>query len=268
MSRTYWHNIGGPYKQSWWDYLRNHGLITTGFGNIEGGTGEEILTGYRSSDYIIAYANGYGALAAGRPDPNTYKLVDDDEVSNDFESNHRHWLSVEWLYSVEKMEDAVSFHEFNERFGLYYPRKTSLLIGDQGAAKQLIYHLRRIGSMSDSVALPEELAQPFKYSEGAKREITVNAYERNAKARQACIDHYGYRCTVCDFSFEDVYGEIGEGYIHVHHIKPLAEIGSEYRVDPIADLRPVCPNCHAMIHRRSDQYEIAEIADLVHRGRT
>ncbi len=36
---------------------------------------------------------------------------------------------------------------------------------------------------------------------------------------------------------------MGEGFIHVHHLKPLSEVGYEYRVDPIRDLRPVCPNC-------------------------
>jgi len=268
MSRVYWHNIGKPYKQSWWDYLRNHGLITTGFGNKEGGAGEEILTGYRSSDYIIAYANGYGALAVGRPDPRSYRLVDEADVSNDFESDHRHWLSVDWLYGIESLENGVSFHEFQDRYGLYYPRKTSVIINDERAANRLIKHLQDIGDLSGSVALPEELDQPSRYSEGARKEITVNAYERNAKARQACIDHYGHQCIVCGFSFEEVYGKIGEGYIHVHHIRPLAEIGSEYEVDPIADLRPVCPNCHAMIHKRSVPFDTEEIIKLITRHRT
>ncbi|MDC9497701.1 MULTISPECIES: HNH endonuclease [unclassified Pseudoalteromonas] len=40
--------------------------------------------------------------------------------------------------------------------------------------------------------------------------------------------------------------------MHVHHIVPISDIGDEYQVDPIRDLRPVCPNCHAMLHRKGN----------------
>ncbi len=61
------------------------------------------------------------------------------------------------------------------------------------------------------------------------------------------------------------YGQIGEGFIHVHHLKPLSEIGQEYEVDPIEDLRPVCPNCHAMLHRKKPPYTIEQLKDLIHK---
>lgn len=98
------------------------------------------------------------------------------------------------------------------------------------------------------VPLAEEVAEPTTYYEGATKTISVNAYERNPEARRKCIEHYGYDCFVCGFNFEKVYGEIGKGYIHVHHLKPLSEIKEGYLVDPIKDLRPVCPNCHALLH--------------------
>ena len=50
-------------------------------------------------------------------------------------------------------------------------------------------------------------------------------------------------------SFVDTYGDFADGYIHVHHVEPISEIGSAYKIDPVADLRPLCPNCHAAIHR-------------------
>jgi 5-methylcytosine-specific restriction enzyme A len=88
-----------------------------------------------------------------------------------------------------------------------------------------------------------------KLPEGALKYITVNAYERNQEARKKCIEEYGYTCSVCGFNFEEVYGEIGTRYIHVHHLKPFSEIKEESKVDPINDLRPLCPNCHSMIHK-------------------
>ena len=99
------------------------------------------------------------------------------------------------------------------------------------------------------IPLAEELVSPGKYPEGARHIVTINAYERNPKARAACIAHHGHVCAVCGFDFASVYGSIGEGFIHVHHIIGIGKIGKEYKVDPIADLIPVCPNCHAMIHR-------------------
>jgi len=98
-----------------------------------------------------------------------------------------------------------------------------------------------------------------KLSEGAKRTVTVNSYERNSIARKLCIEHYGSVCSVCEFNFEMAYGKIGKGYIHVHHLIPVSEIGETYEIDPIKDLRPVCPNCHSMLHRDKDTLTIDEL---------
>jgi 5-methylcytosine-specific restriction protein A len=86
--------------------------------------------------------------------------------------------------------------------------------------------------------------------EGATHQVLVNRYERSSIARQRCIEYNGHCCIVCGIDFEKVYGEIGKGFIHIHHIVPLNEIGEEYEVDYKKDLIPVCPNCHAMLHRK------------------
>lgn len=104
----------------------------------------------------------------------------------------------------------------------------------------------------EAAIIPEELRPKLRYAEGAVRPIRVNAYERSSDARRACIRHYGSSCSVCEFDFAAQYGPIGEGYIHVHHLVSLSEIGQEYEVDPIRDLIPVCPNCHAMLHHKRD----------------
>jgi hypothetical protein len=106
--------------------------------------------------------------------------------------------------------------------------------------------------------LPEEVTEG-RFYEGATKQITVNAYERDRQARLHCIKHYGATCSICGFDFEKMYGAIGAGYIHVHHLKPLSEIGEKYQVNPIEDLRPVCPNCHAMIHVKKPAYTINEM---------
>ena len=113
------------------------------------------------------------------------------------------------------------------------------------------------------LVLPEEVSAEAKYHEGAVRLVTVNAYERNAQARSKCIARYGAYCGVCAFDFGKKYGQVGAGFIHVHHLKPLADIGERYEVDPITDLRPVCPDCHAIIHRRNPPYTIEEVQGML-----
>jgi len=43
----------------------------------------------------------------------------------------------------------------------------------------------------------------------------------------------------------------------------LATIGTANVVDPLHDPRPLCPNCHAMVHRRSPALTIAELQAII-----
>ena len=91
--------------------------------------------------------------------------------------------------------------------------------------------------------------------EGAKTRVEVNRYERDRRARDECIQYHGATCQVCDLDFEKRYGPIGHGFINVHHKKPLSQITDHdnYTINPIKDLVPVCPNCHAMLHKRGPE---------------
>lgn len=109
---------------------------------------------------------------------------------------------------------------------------------------------------------PEEVTDKV-YTEGAVEVISVNSYERNLEARKKCIEKYGCKCFLCGFDFSKKYGAIGEGIIEVHHIKPLSQIKSEYVVDPIKDLIPICPNCHTMVHRKKPPYTIEEMQNIL-----
>ncbi|MDD1414741.1 HNH endonuclease [Dolichospermum sp. ST_con] len=116
----------------------------------------------------------------------------------------------------------------------------------------------------DNITLfPDEVNDTQILTEGSVRQVTVNAYERNNQGRKLCIEYYGTNCYVCGVNFEKIYGEIGQEFIHVHHLIPLFEINQEYEIDPIQDLRPVCPNCHAMIHRKNPPYTIEEIKNML-----
>ena len=108
---------------------------------------------------------------------------------------------------------------------------------------------------------PDEVNKAECHTEGAVSQILVNRYERDAKARTKCLKAYGYQCTVCGFDFESTYGEIGREFIHVHHLKEISSIRKEYEIKPKDDLRPVCPNCHCMLHQRKPAYTIEELKE-------
>jgi len=106
---------------------------------------------------------------------------------------------------------------------------------------------------------PEEMPYEGVLYEGDPRKASITARQRSAQARKRCLENYGYDCTVCGFNFEQRYGDIGKGYIHVHHLTPLVKVEGIQKINPIEDLRPVCPNCHAMLHSCDHEVSIEEL---------
>lgn len=116
-------------------------------------------------------------------------------------------------------------------------------------------------------AIKEDLL-PDHFSEGAARQVTLTTYERDPRARRACLDHHGFSCNVCGTNLEEKYGELGKDFIHVHHLRPLSEISENYEVNPIRDLIPVCPTCHAILHRKTPPLTPDEVRQLlINQGR-
>lgn len=106
---------------------------------------------------------------------------------------------------------------------------------------------------------PDELPPQSVFIEGAATQVTVNRYERDRKARQAALAWHGCLCKVCGIDMMKVYGEIAKGFIHIHHLIPLSDIKENYSLDPKKDLIPVCPNCHAMLHRKNPPFTPDEL---------
>lgn len=144
----------------------------------------------------------------------------------------------------------------------YHPRDFS---GGRGSKcfRLLQAHEFEIVSKGDVDPFPEEILGDGSHFEGAIKRVWVNKFERDPKARAKCLEHFGFQCSVCGLLLLDQYGELAKGFIHVHHTVPLNSIGQEYKVDPRKDLRPVCPNCHAMLHRKNPPFAIEELKAML-----
>lgn len=124
------------------------------------------------------------------------------------------------------------------------------------------------------VGFPEEIDEKEIGSliEGAKKQVTVNAYERNPYARITCINHYReknngrLKCEICGFDFGKVYGDTFIGKIHVHHLVEISSVGCEYEINATKDLIPICPNCHMIAHSKKPPYTPDEIREMIRRN--
>ena len=105
---------------------------------------------------------------------------------------------------------------------------------------------------------PDEEEEEKHRLEGRMTEARVMRRQRNQKARQQCLEASGYKCYICGFNFEETYGEIGKGFLEVHHIKPLATYDDEHPI-PLSELCALCSNCHSMVHRKKEVLDVEEL---------
>lgn len=111
-----------------------------------------------------------------------------------------------------------------------------------------------ISDEKDNILIYDETST---ISEGRIEKKLTASRERSRKLREAAIAYYSekgiLKCDICDFCFEDVYGEIGKGYIEIHHEKPIyqyhKEGDTEFISEAVKNVKPLCANCHRMIHR-------------------
>ena len=105
-------------------------------------------------------------------------------------------------------------------------------------------------------------------SEGMEHQYNLTKKERNPELRHKCIEYYKHlwgghiQCICCGFDFGKAYGDIGEGYIEIHHVNPHHTYEGIHKVDPTTDLIPLCSNCHSMIHRVEGQGKCTSLKEL------
>jgi|APSaa5957512622_1039677.scaffolds.fasta_scaffold22731_2 predicted HNH restriction endonuclease len=109
-------------------------------------------------------------------------------------------------------------------------------------------------------------------SEGKKNEVSKKVYVRSSKLRDAAIKYFfgddPVYCHACKFDFEDVYGELGNGFIEIHHKKPVYDYDDtdvEKTIkDALKNVFPLCSNCHRMVHkRRNNTLSVGELIKII-----
>ena len=119
-------------------------------------------------------------------------------------------------------------------------------------------------STSDQIVSDSE----NQFNEGGTREIAVEIQRRNPQLRRTAIRQYGAKCQVCQFDFGVSYGSLGQGFIELHHLKPLS-ISHENIITTLSDVALVCSNCHRMLHRNGAKpISIDELRKIIIKRRT
>lgn len=199
------------------------------------------------------------------------KVIELNKSSAEIRNDKAYWLNQ------EEYEKSLSGKFFNlqlieevdsTNLSLPFLLKNGLNAAPQSPIKlneSLEAYIRSIFRTANDEYFPETIDSSSEIFEGLKKQVSVNKYERSSIARSKCLETNGYACKICLFNFEKIYGVIGKDFIHVHHITPIHTIGKSYKIDYANDLIPVCPNCHAMLHRKIDGkfYSVAELIELI-----
>jgi 5-methylcytosine-specific restriction enzyme A len=84
----------------------------------------------------------------------------------------------------------------------------------------------------------------------AQMTTTSSSFVRDPAVQRWVLDLAKGKCEGCDFP-APFFTEKGEPYLEVHHVMPLASLGS----DRISNAVALCPNCHRRCHHSVDREE-------------
>ena len=135
-----------------------------------------------------------------------------------------------------------------------YPCQSSRILRDDVAMELLDWTVRinpwlknHIQSKAGTKKPRSGKIRPF-FSEGGTKEIICEVKYRDPALKSYAIAKYGYGCMVCGFNFMEAYGDAGEGYIELHHLKPISKRKGKHTVTD-EDVIIVCANCHRVLHK-------------------
>lgn len=171
-------------------------------------------------------------------------------------------LNESYLFKA-KVSDCVLIDESHRTFEiqkqfryLWYAKKEKEL-----RAKVLDYIEKYPELINDVFEEPSET--DFSDLEGKKvlrQHLKIERSSRLVKEFKKSLSNY--QCSICGFDFEEIYSDIGKGFVEAHHIKPVFCLKPDEKVT-INELVAVCSNCHRMLHRKVPPYTIEKIKSII-----
>ncbi len=187
-------------------------------------------------------------------------ITDVDLTFEESENNLEFWRNENDFYSAKEQNRYCRFVLNGEFDGAELDLKTLLTKGltqaPQGpitVTEELSNYIESFFNTGESkISFIDEVESHMEFTEGSTSLVTISSRQRNRNARDKCIELMGTVCFVCGFDFEKKYGSMGKGFIHIHHKTPISQRTGNYKIAIESDLVPVCPNCHAMLHKEID----------------
>ncbi len=215
---------------------------------------------------VVSHDGGFFIFAGVGVPGRTGHDYDNGWVGEHFRWYHKTRSRLDWPSVQELLRPGSSIHLFSRSTNLgpfeYHGYAIPVEVIEDSSPVEVIFMLTNLPPDVEDFGV-SSLQVTSTYEEGNSRRVEATVYERDPKARQRCIDHYGPVCVVCKLNFENRYGDLGKGYIQVHHLVPISKWGEKYSVDPIRDLCPICANCHAMVHRRNPPYSVEYVRAIL-----
>lgn len=178
-------------------------------------------------------------------------------------------LNVDEIYNEILEKNYYKFGAKDPKHVVYVVLNRSTINSNYTDKYEIHFFKRNDGTYEILEMIEEPYLDKFErdeiqiYKEGGSSTFIKKVYKRSKEARRTCIKYYGCKCFICGFDFEKVYGNVGKGYIQVHHLKLISEAKDVYEIDPIKDLIPVCANCHSIIHLFSRPFSPEDVKKMI-----
>ncbi|QDV25868.1 HNH endonuclease [Aureliella helgolandensis] len=172
----------------------------------------------------------------------------------------------EW---IPQLSDSARFQlreKMGSKWAEEFPTLIHIPVGASASvlAERLLTYSLPVAGKKSRLKTPSPALNDVIIVDGKIRTVLSSRYERSKILRTRCLEHFGYQCQGCRIKLADRYGSIAELLIHVHHIERLADTGPRI-IDPITDLIPLCPNCHAVVHLKNPPFTLNGLQTMLQR---
>ena len=106
---------------------------------------------------------------------------------------------------------------------------------------------------------PEGKIVERKHKARERNSIVITIAKQNFKNK-----HGKLFCEVCNFDFEEKYGNLGKDFIEGHHTIAVSAMKQDHKTKP-EDIVMLCSNCHKMVHKKRPWLTAKEIKKILKR---